>query len=201
MKITFIDLNPNILALKNFINFSSPNFQFEFKQGDILAENKDFISPGNSFGFLDGGLDQAITNKWGIVVQNTLQDMIKHKPMRELLVGETMIIRVNNINIFYAPTMRVPMILSLESINVYLAFKSAISKALDMNLREICVPLLGAGVGKLPLDFIGHQITQALKDVDSIYYPSNWFESSINHQKIYKNRFQPIVDLQTNNKF
>ncbi|HSD83344.1 MAG TPA: Appr-1-p processing protein, partial [Anaerolineae bacterium] len=45
------------------------------------------VSPANSFGFMDGGLDWAISEFFGWHVQKRLQQIIQAKYHGELLVG------------------------------------------------------------------------------------------------------------------
>jgi len=48
--------------------------------GDFFSLKTDcVVSPANSFGFMDGGLDLAISNKLGWQVQKKLQKQIQEK--------------------------------------------------------------------------------------------------------------------------
>ncbi|MDF1662906.1 MAG: Appr-1-p processing protein, partial [Planctomycetota bacterium] len=81
--------------------------------GSIFAVTCDaVVSPANSFGFMDGGIDRLYTQQYGAGVQADLQDLIKTVHHGELLVGHAEIVPIpaNNYARFLisAPTMRIP---------------------------------------------------------------------------------------------
>ncbi len=123
-------------------------------EGDICNIECDaIISPANSFGFMDGGLDYALSEKFGWDLQKRLQKIIGKRPVQELLVGEALIISTGSKDIPWlisAPTMRVPMQVK-RSINPYLAMKAILSEVLLHKelpeIETIAVPGLGTGVG------------------------------------------------------
>jgi len=100
---------------------------FEFHCGDVFEKSADIlISPSNSFGFLNGGIDGAYTKKMGWKLQDDLQAKIKKDFDGELLVGQSTVIETNFEQfplLLAAPTMRVPMYLQ-GSPNVYLAARA-----------------------------------------------------------------------------
>ena len=102
--------------------------------GSILNLTCDaVVSPANSFGFMDGGIDALYANHFGLVVERRLQAAIRARHDGELLVGAAEIVEADNARIPFliaAPTMRVPMILS-ESANPYLAARAAIKLVRD----------------------------------------------------------------------
>src|SRR5438270_12094892 len=72
------------------------------------------VSPANSFGFMDGGIDALYTQRFGRNVQRRLQDLIRTRHHGELLVGAAEIVFTDDASfpcLLAAPTMRVPMIL------------------------------------------------------------------------------------------
>jgi O-acetyl-ADP-ribose deacetylase (regulator of RNase III) len=57
-------------------------------RGSILDLDCDaVVSPANSFGFMDGGIDMAYSQHFGWRVQERLQSLIREKHHGELLVG------------------------------------------------------------------------------------------------------------------
>lgn len=168
------------------------------------------VSPANSFGFMDGGLDLAISKQLGWNVQHKLQEIIKSKHNGELLVGMAQIIETDNLNIPYcisAPTMRVPMILK-DSVNVYLATKAIFNLLNQINnghsdyygtndelIKSVTISGLGTGVGKVPYDICAKQMKQAYDDIylNKNRFPNTWFEAQVKHQSLYSNN---IKDLQ-----
>lgn len=106
------------------------DFEFvEIHHGSILQISCDaVISPANSFGFMDGGIEMLFSQHFGWQVQERLQKLILNKHHGELLVGTAEIVETDNLQIPYliaAPTMRVPMILR-NSVNPYLAARAAL---------------------------------------------------------------------------
>ena len=69
------------------------------------------VSPAKSFGFMDGGLDHALTVRFGNQIQDRVRQQIRTKRLKELLVGEAIVVPTNDPNVPWlisAPTMRVP---------------------------------------------------------------------------------------------
>lgn len=123
------------------------------------------VSPANSFGFMDGGIDAVYSAEFP-GIQERVRDYIKTLPLRELLVGEAAIFDTNREipNLIVAPTMRVPMVLG-DSINPYLAAKAALSLALDYKLESVAFPGLGTGVGKIPPNICARQMRAAIQEI------------------------------------
>jgi len=141
-------------------------------EGNICQMEVDaVVSPANSFGFIDGGLDLYLSERFGWDVQDRLQKLIKARPMRELLVGEAMVIPTEDAKvpwIISAPTMRVPMRLR-QSINAYLAMKAILSVALSHTgkpgIETVAIPGLGTGCGKLPPEVAAIQMHEAYSEI------------------------------------
>jgi len=155
----------------------------EVYHGSIFdIEVEGLVSPANSFGFMDGGLDLLISRFFGWKVQDRVQQRIKVEHNGELLVGDALIVQTDHRKIPHvisAPTMRVPMILK-NSINPYLATKAAIYKSLRRPLKSISIPGMGTGVGRVPFDVCANQMCVAISDVrDGNYeFPKSWFEAA-----------------------
>src|SRR5260370_830485 len=78
-------------------------------RGAILALSCDaVVSPANSFGFMDGGIDMLYSQHFGWHVQERLQKLILDRHHGELIVGAAEIVETDNLKIPYlisAPTM------------------------------------------------------------------------------------------------
>lgn len=123
------------------------------------------VSPANSFGFMDGGIDARYSDRFGWQVQERLQKVIQTKHHGELLVGTAEIVETDHPAIPYliaAPPMRVPMVLQ-DSVNPYLAARAVLllvkhdrfesgplagEKILDM-VQTIAFPGLATGIGQV----------------------------------------------------
>ncbi len=180
--------------------------------GSILDLECDaVVSPANSFGFMDGGIDALYTKHFGKDVQKKVQDLIKIKHQGELLVGSADIVATENQRIPFliaAPTMRVPMILK-DSVNPYLAARAVfllikygnfsvephLGKPINEFVQSVAFPGLGTGVGQVGPNTCAHQVRQAIEEVllNRKNFPRTWSEAQQDHQKLYTDR---IRDLQ-----
>lgn len=167
------------------------------------------VSPANSFGFMDGGIDLAISMFFGWTLQDRLQQKIKNSHYGELLVGTAEMVETDHPKIPYlisAPTMRVPMLLN-KTVNVYLAVRAVLlllkygkfedKTAISEKVKTVAFPGMGTGVGGLSPETFALQFSQAIEDVigEKSKFPSSWVESSTKHQLLYSNQFR---DLQYN---
>jgi O-acetyl-ADP-ribose deacetylase (regulator of RNase III) len=84
----------------------------EVVEGDYFARDADaMVSPANSFGIMDGGLDAAIRDELGFEVQRRVQRAIVERHHGELPIGCAEIVVTDHARWQYlvaAPTMRVP---------------------------------------------------------------------------------------------
>jgi O-acetyl-ADP-ribose deacetylase (regulator of RNase III) len=86
------------------------------------------VSPANSFGFMDGGIDLLYSRFFGWEIETRVQDAIKARHHGELLVGAAEIVETAHEAIPFliaAPTMRVPMILR-DTVNPFLAARAVL---------------------------------------------------------------------------
>src|SRR5437868_2455500 len=97
--------------------------------GDIFDVQADaIVSPANSFGFMDGGIDLAYSRRFGWELQARLQALLREEYDGELLVGQAVLLETHDDTIPYlisAPTMRVPMNVA-GTVNAYLAFRAVL---------------------------------------------------------------------------
>ncbi|MHA1378225.1 MAG: macro domain-containing protein [Candidatus Helarchaeota archaeon] len=199
MKIIFCDLNKNmILAWEKYFGDDS---NFEIYHGSIFDVNCDaIVSPANSFGFMDGGLDLQITKFFGFHIQTKLQDLIKEKHHGELLVGCAEIVPTKHDEIPFvisAPTMRVPMVLK-DTINVFLATRAVLllikygkfADGIYINdkIKRVTFPGMGAGVGHVPSHICALQMKKAVDEIyfEKYQFPKSWMEAQVLHQLLYR---------------
>lgn len=140
----------------------------EIIEGDIFELKTDaIVSPGNSFGFMDGGLDLLITRRMGWQIQTQLRKFIKSTEMGELLVGQAHSVESENGVVICAPTMRVPSSAGIpNSINAYLAMKALLIEGLkNKKVKSIAIPGLCTGTGKMPAKQAAKQMKAAYDEV------------------------------------
>ncbi len=179
----------------------------EIVQGSILDVTADaVVSPANSYGFMDGGIDALYTQHFGWKVQDRVRRMILERHHGELLVGNADIVETDDVRIPYliaAPTMRVPMVLGHQTINPYLAARAvfllinkgqfgidADSAPIRERIQTIAFPGLGTGVGRVPVAVCARQVRAAIDEfvIGKYSFPQSWAEASERHQLLYTDR-------------
>ena len=169
------------------------------------------VSPANSFGFMDGGIDRLYSHRFGWEVQDRLQELIRTRHHGELLVGTAEIVETGSPRIPYliaAPTMRVPMVLT-DTINPYLAARAVLllirygvipsgllaGEPVSSVVTSVVFPGLGTGVGRVGPNTCAHQVRAAIEEVllGDGQYPRTWAEAQQKHQLLYTDR---VRDLQ-----
>jgi O-acetyl-ADP-ribose deacetylase (regulator of RNase III) len=181
-------------------------------RGSILDLEVDaVVSPANSFGFMDGGIDGLYSSFFGWHVQDRLQKLIRERHHGELLVGTAEIVETDNARIPYliaAPTMRVPMILR-DSVNPYLAARAALllikfgafaagtlaGEPVARAVEAVAFPGLGTGVGQVGPNTCARQVAAAIEEVvlGGGGFPVTWADAQARHQLLYTDR---VRDLQ-----
>lgn len=137
-------------------------------QGDILevAWNA-LVSPANSYGFMDGGIDATYTAFFGPKLQVTVQEAIARRPDGYLPVGASIAVRTGHERIPFlivAPTMQTPE--EVPSSNCYRAMRAVLRlmKAEPEVGRDVFCPGLGTGIGRVSPADAARQIFSAYSD-------------------------------------
>ncbi|MBW4421722.1 MAG: macro domain-containing protein [Myxacorys californica WJT36-NPBG1] len=171
-------------------------------RGSILDVQCDaVVSPANSFGFMDGGIDARYSDRVGWHVQERLQKLIQTKHHGELLVGMAEIVETDHSAIPYliaAPTMRVPMVLR-DSVNPYLAAHAVLllvkhgrfesgslagEKISDV-VQTIAFPGLATGIGQVDVNVCARQVRAAIEDVVlGSEFPTSWADAQARHRHL-----------------
>jgi O-acetyl-ADP-ribose deacetylase (regulator of RNase III) len=148
------------------------------------------VSPANSYGFMDGGIDWLYTQKFGWIVQERLQKKIKEEFGGELLVGQATMVPTDNKDILYlisAPTMRIPVSLGNKTVNPYLAARATFICAKENNIQSIVMPGLGTGVGNVPPEVCALQVKTAIEEIilGEYVFPVSWHDALDRHTYLY----------------
>jgi O-acetyl-ADP-ribose deacetylase (regulator of RNase III) len=134
---------------------------------DVKADA--IVSPANSFGFMDGGIDAVYTYQFGHGLQERLQALLAADHGGELPVGMAVIVSTGSPDIPWcisAPTMRTPGNVA-DTVNAYLAFGAALRAVIDHNARgqptitRVLCPGLGTAVGMMPVARCARQMRAA----------------------------------------
>ena len=129
--------------------------------------NNAIVSPANSFGDLQGGIDLVYYEFFGRNLETALQDAIMSEKYGELIVGDALMVKVNSFYFISAPTMRVPQRLEANSVNAYLAFRAVLIKLIEFNknnhdpITHVYCPGLGTSIGKLKPHYCAKQMVDA----------------------------------------
>jgi len=142
--------------------------------GNVLLATADaIVSPANSFGFMDGGIDWSISEMFSWKIQAIVQKAIREKHAGELLVGAAEIVSTGHERFPYlvcAPTMRVPQNVS-ESTNAFLSMRAVLLAINNFNsahetiIRSVAIPGLATGVGRMPYERSARQMRAAYDQV------------------------------------
>ena len=169
MKIILAAVDPRLIdAWKEF--FASEK-NVVIVEGDITKIDCDaIVSPANSFGFMDGGLDHEISERFGWNIEKQLQQQIKELPEGELLVGQALVVETDDKKtpfLISAPTMRVPTAFNIDtSVNAYLAMKAILIKTKgNPRIFSVAIPGLCTGVGRMHPIISARQMFQAYKEI------------------------------------
>lgn len=142
----------------------------EVSQGEIFDLEADaIVSPANSFGHMDGGIDLVYSRRFGFQLEERLQATLVEHHFGELPVGQAIVLPTGDAGIPFlvsAPTMRVPASIA-RTHNTFLAFRAALIAVLLHNrgpgpaIGSILVPGMGTGVGEMPPERAARQMKAA----------------------------------------
>ena len=143
--------------------------ELEIFYGSIFDQNVDaIVSPANSFGYMDGGLDGKIRDFFGKQIEDNVQRKIHMDFSGEILVGQSFSIETKHEHIPYlvvAPTMRLPSSI-VGTVNAYLAKKSILKTFLAHEaIKTIAIPGLGTLSGQLSPRIAAVQMYYAYSEV------------------------------------
>ena len=153
-----------------------PNVEIANCNFDRLTSYDCLVSPANSFGMMDGGIDAAITKFFGISLMERVQQKILDDYLGEQSVGTSFIIETGHPHypfLAHTPTMRVPM--SIVGTDIPYIAMWAMLLAVEQHNRQavrsistIACPGLGTGIGRIPPAEAARQMALAY---DHFLYP------------------------------
>jgi O-acetyl-ADP-ribose deacetylase (regulator of RNase III) len=180
------DRNPDLITAWQGYFKSTP--EVTVSQGDIfdasLLPSDAVISPANSFGFMDGGIDLVYSRFFGWDMQERLRSILRQEHDGELPVGQALVLPAEHPQITYlvsAPTMRVPMDIA-GTTNVYLAFRAALRTVQQFNetaavpIQKVLCPGFGTGYGQMPASRAALQMYEAFSSI--VLRDQSWTETA-----------------------
>lgn len=136
--------------------------------GDILTvASNAIVSPANSYGLMDGGIDAVYSSFFGPRLQVAVQEAINRRPDGHLPIGASLAVRTGHERIPFvivAPTMQTPE--EVQSANCYRAMRAILRlmRAEPEIGREVFCPGLATGVGRVPPAEAAEQMFRAYND-------------------------------------
>jgi O-acetyl-ADP-ribose deacetylase (regulator of RNase III) len=125
------------------------------------ADADTLVSPANSFGVMDGGLDGKLRDFFGAAIERIVRQRIAEQFFGELPVGLACIVETGHARYPYlicAPTMRCPADVS-RTINAYLAMKALLNVSIGHAAPlHVAVPGLCALTGGMSAPMVARQM-------------------------------------------
>ena len=148
--------------------------------GDVYVVNEDFktfiskndevdgiVSPGNSFGLMDGGYDKAISEYFGEALYEAVQNKIMECFWGEQPVGTCLSLQIPNTKkiLLHIPTMRTPEVI-IDPRIIYSCMRTTLVETEKNSIKQIVVPAFGGMTGRVPSKIISRMMREAYDDVD-----------------------------------
>src|SRR5512139_3519547 len=127
MKLFLVDQQSELVAhwKKEFASF--PEVSVVCDNILSLAHNA-IVSPANSYGYMDGGIDELYVQYFGIQIQDRVQDAISRRQEGYLPVGASLVVKTGHLKIPYlvvSPTMMLPE--AVPAANCFFAMAATLS--------------------------------------------------------------------------
>ncbi|HPF37399.1 MAG TPA: macro domain-containing protein [Phycisphaerae bacterium] len=132
----------------------NPNVRIQ--HGDILKFADDaIVSPANSYGYMDGGIDLRYVAYFGVEIQQRVQSAIRRRPEGHLPIGAAVLVSTGDVRIphlIVTPTMAEPG--PVPASNAYRALRAALRLVTnETRIERLYCPGLATGVGQVrPVD-------------------------------------------------
>ncbi len=152
------------------------------------------VSPANSFALMDGGIDAAIIEHFGVGLEERVQREIWRVYRGEQPVGTCLMVPTLTAHcpwLAHCPTMRLPTDVSWTN-HAYQSFLAALTSAESAGVRTLACPGLGTGVGHMPVDVCARQMRFAFDCWGGAFAPSNWEKP---HEREWQSHGRSKVEL------
>lgn len=150
------------------------------------------VSPANSFGLMDGGIDAAIVDFFGAELMGRVQARILDEYLGEQPVGTSIIVETGSLRhpyLAHTPTMRVPMTVARTDVpyvamwGMLLAVR-AHNRTSKPRIASIACPGLGTGTGGVPADEAARQMTLAYRHLIDPPCKLTWEVAEMRHMEV-----------------
>lgn len=133
------------------------------------------VSPANAFGLMDGGYDLAITQWFGIQLQERVQKYIVDNFYGEQPVGTSFIIETGKENqwLIHTPTMRTPERI-VDTRVIYHCMRTALIVARQHNIKSIVFPMFGGLTGGVKPQVAAGMMYEAYRQIQTPPMAIGW---------------------------
>ncbi|NEQ71016.1 MAG: phage tail protein [Symploca sp. SIO2D2] len=169
MKLILVAPNSQLFAAFQQHFSYLPNIEIVNNYFEWLPEFDCLVSPANSFGMMDGGMDAAIIRFFGHSLMAKVQQYILKEFLGEQPVGTSFIVETGHPKhpfLAHTPTMRVPMSIAGTDIP-YVAMWAMLlavrryNQSSDRKIDSVACPGLGTGIGRVPYPEAARQMALA----------------------------------------
>lgn len=192
LNLILIDPNPYLYAAFSQYFDGLPNVQVVEGYFEKLSDYDCMVSPANSFGLMDGGVDAAITRYFGVELMNRVQKYILAEYLGEQPVGTSFIVETGHPKhpfLAHTPTMRVPMEIAHMD-HVYVAMAAMLravyhyNQTAEQKISTIACPGLGTGCGAVPFREAARQMALAYQNFLNPPAYINWTFASARQSEV-----------------
>ncbi len=176
LKLILVAPNPLLYAAFDEHFHYLPNVEIVNCYFEELLEYGCLVSPANSFGLMDGGMDAAIIRYFGRSLMTQVHHQLLDEYLGEQPVGTSLIVETGHPQhpfLAHTPTMRVPMSIAGTDIP-YIAMWAMLLAVRRHNrqqtrlIESVACPGLGTGIGRVPYHEAARQMALAY---DHFVYP------------------------------
>lgn len=166
MKLHFVDQNRDVVAALGRAFAPFPEVKVSF--GNILdVAEISVVSPANSSGFMDGGIDAVYRRYFGQQIEDKVRSAVATRPEGYLPVGTSLVVPTSDSRIPYmiiAPTMLMPE--AVSALNAARALRAVMraQAAHASLLTNVYCPGLCTGVGQVEPDEAAIVMAAAYRD-------------------------------------
>jgi O-acetyl-ADP-ribose deacetylase (regulator of RNase III) len=181
LKLILVDRSPALCAAFRHFFAGLRNVTIADDRFEDLAEFDCLVSPANSFGLMEGGMDAAIVRFFGGALMDRVQRRILEDYLGEQPVGTCLVVESGHPGhpfVAHTPTMRVPMDISGTD-NVYRAMWAMLlavrqhNRTAERGITTVACPGLGTGTGRVPYPEAARQMALAYRNFVN---PPRWLD-------------------------
>lgn len=194
VKLILVDLNADLCAAWRETFDGLPDVEIVHGSFETLPTFDCIVSPANSFGLMDGGIDAAITQFFGEELMRRVQQRVIVEYFGEQPVGTSMIVETQHDQhpyLAHTPTMRVPTDVS-NTDNVYQAMSALLRAVHHHNqsdapqIKTVACSGLGTGYGRVPFVQSARQMALAYTNFLNPPESITWIYAQQRHNDVVR---------------